>query len=248
MSWMNHVRVVLVRAENPMNIGHVARALRNFGVSHLFLVQCAPHQTDEAYTTGFKAKRILNSAKTFDSLKEALSGSTLSVGFSARIRNDRGSPVGLLQLVPKIVETVSDHKVSLVFGNEKNGLSNEELALCDVASIIPASSVYPTLNLSHAVAVALFEIFSRTEESFQFAKNRKQYFASIAEFEALMKKIHETLVLLNYRASSKVDMLGKVHGQIRNFFQKSTLELRELKLFNTFLHKIQDRIKKDAST
>jgi len=89
---MKNIQVVLVRAENPANIGQTARAMKNFGLSRLVLVRCAPHQVQEAYSLGWNAKEILDGAAVFTNVGAALSNSVLSVVFPRRSGHARGEP------------------------------------------------------------------------------------------------------------------------------------------------------------
>lgn len=247
MSLLKNVHIVLVRSQNPINIGQSARAMKNFACPHLSLVQCAFHQTPEAYTVGWKAKKILDSAQISQNFGQVLKGSELSVGFTTRMRGDRSVPVPLSRAIPGIVDAMTSKKVHLVFGNEKNGLSNEELAQCDVMACIPANPIYSSLNLSHAVAIVLSEIFSKTSAAQAFLKKRKRFFATREEFKRLMKEFSEVLMLLDYQNSKKKDLMKTVQSQIEDFFKKAGMEHRELHLFEAFLHRIQDNIHKGKS-
>jgi tRNA/rRNA methyltransferase len=245
VSLRKNLRVVLVRGENPVNIGQTARAMKNFSVSKLILVGCVNHQTQEAYAPGWKAKRILDSAKCFKSLDDVLKQSYFSLGFTTRRRIGRGALLPFIQVVPKILEVIQEKEAHLVFGNEKNGLSNEELSNCHVAVTIPADVVYPTLNLSHAVAVALFEIFRHVKSSAPNRKN-KRFYASAGEYASLMEEFLHILKLLDYTNSPKRNLLKEVHAQIKSFFWKAGLEQRELHLFRAFLYRIKDRIESQS--
>ena len=242
ISTLKKLRVVLARAQNPANIGLAVRTMKNFSVSKLILVNCAPIKNSEAYTTGWKGKKILDTAKQPADLKKALKKPCFSIGFTRRLRSARGTPVNLKDIVPQIIEAMNDQNVFLVFGNEKNGLSNEELSLCDVAVTIPANPLYPSLNLSHAVAIVLFEIFAQLNLFRSMFKKHERFYATDLEFRILMDHFLQTLKLLGYQEEKKKDLLNKVHQQIINFFKKSNLEKRELNLFEAFLFKIHKRI------
>jgi len=156
---MRNIQIVLVRAENPANIGQVARAMKNFGLSRLLLVDCVPHQVPEAYTLGWNAREILDRAAVFPSLGDALCDSVLSIGFTRRSGHSRGEPRPFLEILPQVMEAASNHNVALVFGNERNGLSNEEIRLCHLPAILPTSQEHASLNLSHAVAIGRLSHF-----------------------------------------------------------------------------------------
>lgn len=246
MEKIQRLNVVLVRAENPVNIGQTARAMKNFGTRNLSLVNCVPHQVDEAYTPGWKAKDILDSAKTHSELRKAFTESSYVIGLTARIRNKRGGPAFFSELIPQILDMMQGKDVYLVFGNEKNGLSNEELDECDVAATIPTSLDYQSMNLSHAVAVCLYEIYSKFPESKKIFGWRDRYFATDAEFKDLMNDFSQVMNILEYSKSMGGARFKKIEAQISNFFRKARIEKREVNLFRAFLSKIQTRLKTES--
>jgi TrmH family RNA methyltransferase len=134
--------------------------------------------------------------------------------------------------------------VHLVFGNEKHGLSNDELSECHVVVTLPTHPDYPSLSLSHAVAIALFGIFSQTQEARFSLKNQQQFYATSRDYKDLEKDFSKVLKLLDYKNSPKRDLLSDVQRQLKNFFRKAGLEKRELNLFRAFLYRIRDRCKK----
>jgi len=243
MHIMQNLSVILVRAENPINIGQTARAMKNFGARNLSLVNCVPHQVNEAYTPGWKAKEIIDGAKVCATVPEAVENAPLTVGFTARIREGRGGPVLLSEMVPQILEAMEQAPVCFLFGNEKNGLSNEELDLCDVAVRIPTDGEYESLNLAHAAAVSLYAVYSQIPDSQNIFGWRERYFATEKEFLTLMEHFQEVMSLLGYQDIKSEDISGKIHKQIANFFRKGRLEKRELNLFEAFLSKIKERLR-----
>jgi TrmH family RNA methyltransferase len=243
MQKMTALNVVLVRAENPINIGQTARAMKNFGARNLSLVNCVPHQVNEAYTPGWKAKEIIDGAKVCTTVSEAVEKAVLTVGFTARIREERGGPVLLSEMVPKILEAMEQGPVCFLFGNEKNGLSKEELDLCNVAVRIPTDGEYESLNLAHAAAVSLYAVYSQIPDSQNVFGWRERYFATEKEFLTLMEHFREVMNLLGYQDIKSEDISGKVHKQIANFFRKGRLEKRELNLFEAFLSKVNERLR-----
>ena len=243
MSFLKHFKIVLVRAENPVNIGQVARAMKNFGLSELTLVSCAPHRVPEAYTPGWKARHILTRARKIRSLDQALQGSALTVGFTARKGKRRGEPQPIMELIPQILETARNQKVALVFGNEKNGLSNEELKKCHLVATIPTADDYSSLNLSHAIAIAAFSIFSQTAKARKVFKKPKRFSTTPQEFDALIQDFYDILKWLGYKSTAENDLLDRVTDGLRHYFQKSGLDRRELHLFKAFLARVKQKLK-----
>ncbi len=242
-SFLKNLQVVLVRAENPINIGQTARAMNNFGLSKLILVNCAPHRVPEAYTPGWKARNILSRAVVVNSLDQATKKSVLAVGFTARKGKRRGEPRSFTEMIPQVLEMLRSQKVALVFGNEKNGLSNEELKKCHWIATIPTAANYSSLNLSHAVAVVAFSIFNATPDARQTFRKPERFYTKPEEFDALIEDFYGVLKLLDYRNSSNNNLLERVTVQLKHYFQKAGLERREFHLFKAFLSRIKQRFK-----
>lgn len=236
-----NVQIVLARPQNPANIGQVARAMKNFGFSRLVLVKSVPHQTDESYTLGWKAKEIIDGAVCIDSLEAALKDSDLSIGFTRRSGRHRGKPRILSEVVSKIEEANVDQKVSLVFGNEKNGLSNEELDLCDELVSIPTKSAYGSMNLSHAVAVVAYSIHALSAESKNYGKKQDRFYATAHDQEDLLSGFNKLLYDLNYHKSPRKNLHERTVDNLHRFFQRAGLERREYRLFKALLANIHKK-------
>ncbi len=157
--------VVLVGPKIPGNIGAVARAMSNFELDELVLVQPCELE-DDAYRFAKHARPIVENAKIVGSFDKATEGFDLIVGTTGiPTENDRKflrQPMTPSELADHL--SASDGKVGLVFGREDYGLRNEELARCDILVTIPTSEKYPILNLSHAAALMFYELRPRGEE------------------------------------------------------------------------------------
>ena len=239
---MRNIQIVLVRPENPANIGQTARAMKNFGLSRLALVESVPHQVQGAYTLGWNAKKVIDQAAVHRSLSEAVKNSVLVVGFTRRSGHSRGRPRAFSEVLPQILETAQSHQVSLLFGNEKNGLSNEELRNCHLAAVLPTAPEYGSLNLSHAVAVAAFLIFNQTPESILNLKKPERYYATGEELESLMTDFKMVLQTLDYRDGIYNDLLTRTLNNLSRLFKKAGLERKEFHLLKAFLSRIQLKV------
>lgn len=150
--------IVLVRPKEDGNVGAVARLARNFGVDRLVLVAPRAPLGPEARRRSMAGLALLRSARTVPTFARAIEGSDLVVG-TTDLSTGRSSAYLRRSIHP---ERLGDlllpvtGRVSLVFGPEDNGLSRTELARCDLLVHIPARREFPTLNLSHAVAVVLY--------------------------------------------------------------------------------------------
>ncbi len=161
---LDRIRIVLVRARNPNNIGAVARAMHDFGFPNLHLVSDydVPFQSARS---AIDASQVLADAALSATLPEALTGCTLVLGTTAVGERDLQHPLlGLAEAAPRIhaALTAPEARVALLFGSEKTGLSNDELSHCDALVTIPMARHeglrHPSMNLGQAVAVCLWEL------------------------------------------------------------------------------------------
>ncbi len=164
--------MVLVRPRNPLNIGAAARAMANFGLRDLMLVEPYPPVWDEA-RSAVGAEEVVRQARAVGSLIEAVGDATLVLGTtSGSRRNLDRTLIPLPQLpgwlgrrAPRRRGSGSDRvgnqvegKVALLFGSEKTGLSNEHMGYCHGLVRVPTAPDCPAMNLGQAVAVCCYEL------------------------------------------------------------------------------------------
>ena len=158
---MPTIRVVLVEPKNEGNVGAVARAMKNFGVAELVLVNPC-RLADEARQRAMRGIEILESARTVGDLDAALKGTDLIVGTSG-VDTKSEKHFARISLSPREAASrvaTNDGRTALLFGREDFGLLEGEILRCDLLVTIPASPEYPILNLSHAVTILLYELLS----------------------------------------------------------------------------------------
>ncbi|MFW9918274.1 MAG: RNA methyltransferase [Candidatus Thorarchaeota archaeon] len=156
--------VVLVDPEETGNVGFTVRAMANFGVDRLRIVGDDIREDQYAHIFAVRAVDILQRAEVFETLEEALVDVEAAWGATAR-KGSNHSVTRATPLVSQLPDPTSiPATVALVFGRESVGLTNDELALCDIAFNIPTSKQYGSLNLSHAVAVTLYELYNKYAE------------------------------------------------------------------------------------
>jgi TrmH family RNA methyltransferase len=191
--------VVLVEPKNPGNIGAVARAMMNFNVEDLYLVN--PCKLDNiCYARAMHATSILDNVQTFSTFKEAVQHldylvATSSIESKTDKRHLR-NPVLLEEFSEKILEVTGN--IGLIFGREDYGLFNEEIAACDIMLKIPTSETYPSLNLSHAVTVVLYSIYLKNV----FVPKRRRALGSV-EKEKLYEFFAQLLDDIEYPPHKK---------------------------------------------
>ncbi|MEB3338032.1 MAG: RNA methyltransferase [Leptolyngbyaceae bacterium] len=155
------VRIVLVEPAGPLNVGSIARVMKNMGLSHLVLVNphCDPLDP-EARKMAVHAADVLEAAKQVTSLPEALQGCQRAIATTARPRSLTTILEPPALALPWLVEA-SPYPLqsALIFGPEDRGLSNQELNYAQRFVCIPSHPAYPALNLAQAVAVCCYELY-----------------------------------------------------------------------------------------
>ena len=174
----SNINIVLVNTSHPGNIGSTARAMKTMGLSNLTLVSPKEFPSDIANAKAVGCIDILENANVVENYDDSLSMSSLVVGFSARSRKSNIPSLTMDELI----STLNDHtgdEISIVFGNEQSGLSNEELQRCNYIVSIPTDDAYTSLNLASAVQIFSYEYFKsvyvkskkNTAQSFDFASH-----------------------------------------------------------------------------
>ncbi len=160
----SNINIVLVNTSHPGNIGSTARAMKTMGLNQLTLVSPKDFPSKIANAKAVGCTDILDNAKVTSLLSDAVSNSKLIVGFSARSRKSNIPSLSIDEL-NKLLSRYDD-EVSIVFGNEQSGLSNEDLRLCNYIVTIPTDKAYSSLNLAFAVQIFSYEFFKfRKSES-----------------------------------------------------------------------------------
>jgi tRNA/rRNA methyltransferase len=153
---LSSLRIVLVEPAGPLNVGSVARVMKNMGLKKLVIVnpKCEI-DGEEARKMAVHAADILETATQVDSIPAALVGCERAAATTSR---ERGTATSLLhpqECLPWLLEAPS----ALIFGPEDRGLSNEELKYAQQFIRIPSSEIYPSLNLAQAVAICCYELY-----------------------------------------------------------------------------------------
>jgi tRNA/rRNA methyltransferase len=204
--------VVLVGPKNEGNIGAVARAMKNFGVGRLLLVDPCPIG-DEAFKRAMHGADVLARAKTVESLDEALRGVDVIAGTTGIATRSEKKFLRIALMPWEFAERAGsiDGTLAVLLGREDFGLSEADLERCDLLVSIPSTSRYPILNVSHAAAIVLYELFAAGLTS----HTRD---ASGAEKEFLHAAFRELLDATNYPAHKK----GRTQIMFRRLMGRAT--------------------------
>jgi tRNA (cytidine32/uridine32-2'-O)-methyltransferase len=229
------IRFVLVRTSHPGNIGSAARAMRTMGFTRMDLV--APHRFPdrEASAMAAGADEVLAGAGVHAGLVDALAGATFALGLSARRRG-----VNLPELTPRdavaqaLAAAARGEQVALVFGNERTGLENEELARCHAMVRIPSVDDFSSLNLAQAVQVMAYElrVASLGENIPAPPPLHDEPPADAAQMERFYEHLAQTLDDIDFHKGRSPTMIML---RLRKLFQRAQMDERELRMLHGIL-------------
>ena len=221
------LKVVLVEPIYEGNVGSIARVMKNFGFSDLVLVNpCILGNFGRAMAS--HAKDLLEEAEIFDRLEDAIKDANLVVGSSGvkALKTDEHLRVPALD--PKKLATKfhgTEGTVALLLGREDNGLSREELRVCDMIVTVPTSQDYPIMNISHAAAVILYELSHVYEGEITLAarEDRDRLIdhlrSALVESQYYPHKLEKTMLMLR-RILGRAELTDRevqtLHGVIRS--------------------------------
>ena len=223
------VSIVLVCPKYGGNIGAVARLMKNYGLSDLRMVS-PPEIGDEAIARAMNGKEILFKSTRYETIEKAVSGFKIVAATSSSVTLDdkkfRRLPETPADFWKRVFE--DQGKIALVFGREDDGLRNTEIEMCNSFIHIPASPEYPVLNLSHAVAVILYEMMRDVGERVPVMgepiseKNLKRLIETISEIISMTNypeyKLRNTSVMISRllaRSSMTQSEYFKIMGILR---------------------------------
>ena len=236
--------VVLVGTTQAENIGAVARAMSNMGVFDLRLAApVADHLSKEARRMASHSEEILEQATVCDNLADAIADCDWVIGTSARRRDRLDSSFFLHELEANIPTNLK--KGAIVFGRESNGLSNQELALCNYLLHIQTHGGHTSLNLAQAVMATLFEFSKLYDAEKPADMESSETRATSGEVEQLKEHWLEVLREVRFLKENQASTLQL---SLSNLLGRNNLTEREVRMLRGFLHQTQLCLKNPSFT
>lgn len=236
------MRVVLCGVRHPGNVGAAARAIKTMGLSDLVLVAPeTPWRTEEARWLAHESEDLFDGARECGDLAGAVADCVLVVGTTSRRRHrdlrflDPEGAAALLR------EAANSGPVAIVFGSERTGLTNDELALCHHVARIPAAVVQPSLNLAQCVMLFAYE-WHRAADAKRPAARRAPALARSASVEAMFVHLERGVDLLDFPVNVRKAFLLS----LRNVLSRAFLREREVNLFHTLAAQLDRRLGDDG--
>ena len=224
---LNNIHFILVRPQIGENIGSVARAIKNFNITKLRIInpRCEwPNQ--KALATSVGAKDILKSTKVYNSLEKSIGDLDIVFATTSRIRKMNKRIISVIDLKKKINKK---QKIGIVFGPEASGLSNDEISYADYIVKIPTNNKFSSLNLSHSAIIFCFELFKFFSKKKRFFNSN--YKNSIATKSEINKFLNFIIKNLDKKGFLQPDHKRKsMIRNINNIFHRINLSDQEIRI------------------
>jgi len=231
-----NLKVVLVEPKGPLNVGSVARLCANFEVHELRIIspKCDLYSL-EAKKMALKGQKYLDKCKIFNNLEQAIFDCDLVLASCGRIDKSKESFFESPEDISKWITSKKHiNNLAIVFGREDRGLTNEELLMAHKIFNIPSSDNYPSLNLSHAVSIILYELNKSSKRDlhmdltvFDLASS-KQINESFLEIEEMLIRVG---YLLKHTSRAKI-------SKFKKYILRANTSIHEMNILRGIVHQI----------
>ena len=232
----SNLKVILVEPNGPLNVGSVARLCSNFEVEELRIVspKCDIFSL-EAKKMALKGQKYLDQCNNFDNLEDAIFDCDLVIASCGRIDVSKNTFFESSEDIFGWIFSLGKIKnLAIVFGREDRGLTNDELLLANKTLNIPTSNNNPSLNLSHAVSIVLYELNKSSKKNFNGELNvfnlasSKQINDSFLEIEEMLLKVG---YLLKHTSRAKI-------SKFKNYISRANTSMHEMNVLRGIVHQI----------
>ncbi|KPA11074.1 RNA methyltransferase TrmH, group 1 [Candidatus Magnetomorum sp. HK-1] len=221
---LKNIAIVLNTPRFPENIGSAARAMCNMGINRLIVVKPKDCDLKKVLKLATHAAYdVVEDIIVYDNLEEALSPFQYVVATTARLGGYRVSVQSPRECAKKLINISHQNDIAIVFGPEDRGLMNQEIKLCHALVNIPTAE-FSSLNVSQAVMVICYELFTATLEEVKAFRPR---LANHYELEAMYKRLQEVLTRIDFIHHENPEHWM---NNIRRFFNRLNLRSRDTRI------------------
>ena len=228
--------IVLVNTQLPENLGATARSMLNFQFERLRLINPKfSLDNEKIIPVCAGADKVIKKIKVFEKFSDSIKDFNYVIATSNRVRSQKKNEISF----KKLKEIISkNYKVAIVFGPEKSGLDNEDLSLCDYTIKINSNQKFSSLNLSHAVAIVCYNLFTLLLKKSD--SNNEKYIENVAKKNELLsfyKILEETLDTSNFFNVKERKKI--IFQKIKNIFCKYKMSSEEVRILISIFKKIR---------
>lgn len=251
MNTLSQIRIVMINTSHPGNIGAAARAMKTMGLAELVLVSPKQFPDEQATAMASGADDLLNACTVVDSVEAAIADCQYVIGTSARSHRTLNWPMMNSRECGEFVSSNinQQHKVALVFGRERTGLTNEELDLCHYLVHIPSNPDYNSLNIASAIQILSYEC------AFAFNQQTMQQNTAASDdplvdqqaMEAFYSHLSKALTHIRYLDPDNPRYLLR---RLRRLFGRIHITATEMNILRGILSSIEGRkfVQREKST
>lgn len=241
---MTNIRIILINTSHAGNIGATARAMKTMGLSQLYLVKpYADFPSAEATARAAGADSVLAKTIVVDSLEEAIADCGVVIGSSSEERSLPLARLDARSCGELIVRHQDETAIAMIFGTERSGMSNDELALCQHQVVIPTSTAYSSLNLAQAVQIICYEIhMAALAAGVSTVPKSKVYdrLATATEMAGFYQHLQQALIDIDFlRPGIEKKLLPRLH----RLYNRAQLEKNEINMLRGILTAAQTQVK-----
>lgn len=238
---LDKIRIVMVHTSHPGNIGAAARAMKNMGLTRMYLVQPEQFPSAEATARASSADDVLQHAVVVETLEQAIADCGMVIATSAQ---ERGTPLEVMDARENatfLMQLPPDTEIAIVFGTERSGLSNEQMALCNRQVIIPTIKEYSSLNLSQAIQIICYELRMAALQAGKTTGQKIEAYDRLANNEELQKFYDHLEKMLIDVEFINPNVEKKLLPRLKRFFNRARLEVNELNIWRGIFNAAQGK-------
>lgn len=239
---LKKIRIVLMNTSHPGNIGAAARAMKNMGLTQLYLVEPKEYPSLEAIRRSAGALDILDNAVVVKELDQAIADCLWVAGTSARLRTIEWPILEPLECVQQGLKTIEQGEIAIVFGRENNGLTNEEMEKCNVLLHIPTNPEYSSLNVAAAVQVVCYEcrlaLLNEKTAKTKGNKHHKDALANSSQLDGMYQHLNDALEHLGFFGTNNPDTVMR---RLKGLFNRANTTQREAGIIRGICSAIQGK-------
>ncbi len=231
-----NIKIILVEPSGPLNVGSIARLCSNFNVDQLRIVspKCDIYSS-ESRKMALKGINFIKGCVIFDSLIDSVSDCDLVLATCGRIDYQKGQEQDTLESISKWIKTSKGiNNLAIIFGREDRGLTNRELLMAHKVFTINTDKNFPSLNLSHAVSIVLYEL-SKITKTNNIRKPKKLDFAKTKQIEESFLEIEKLLLKTGYVLPHTLN--AKI-SKFKKYIYRAETSKKELDILRGIVHQI----------
>lgn len=231
--YLDNIYVVLVEPKNPGNIGAAVRAMKNMGISHLRLVKPIEYRDAiEQKKMGYRSQEITESSEEFETLDQALFDMSLIFVATSKKGKWKKDVIYPEKAAEIIMEHNINEKIAVVFGREDSGVTIDESQTANYCITVPTAVSYPSLNLSQAVLLVLYEIYRKLTVTQPISTPKR---AEKDNFERLYDNIWRLMKGILIREPEK----GLFHRSLKRALNRTNWTKADIAVFDRFCKQVR---------